>query len=293
MCKGTTITVLRSGPLRGPRHHPAARAPAHRLRLPLHAGAGRGAGRPAAEPADRWRLVRSPGRLSRQPRRHQYRRGDRRERSSSKESGGNTIADLTGIGLGPDPTGLQAHRRERPASTSSPPPASMSIPRSPTGCARRPSSSSPAAWSTTSPPAAPAASAAAPSARSRWRRAPSSSSSASAPAPRARAHRRARASSTSCPASCHPSGRSPTRSSRSTRPRAANSTRLVLCHQDGSGDDPAYQERLLKMGLWVEYDTFGSEGVFAFGADYIQLPTDTQRIRELAVLVRMGFLGNS
>lgn len=67
-------------------------------------------------------------------------------------------------------------------------------------------------------------------------------------------------------------------------------SRLVLCHQDGSGDDPAYQERLLKSGLWIEYDTFGSEGVFAFGPDYIQLPTDTQRIRELAKLVGMGFV---
>jgi phosphotriesterase-related protein len=66
-------------------------------------------------------------------------------------------------------------------------------------------------------------------------------------------------------------------------------SRLVLCHQDGSGDDPAYQEALLKRGIWLEYDTFGSEGVFAFGATYIQLPTDSQRIRELSDLVRAGF----
>lgn len=68
-------------------------------------------------------------------------------------------------------------------------------------------------------------------------------------------------------------------------------SKLVLCHQDGSGDDVAYQERLLELGLWIEYDTFGSEGVFAFGEDYIQLPTDTQRIAELAVLVRRGHIG--
>lgn len=66
-------------------------------------------------------------------------------------------------------------------------------------------------------------------------------------------------------------------------------TRLVLCHQDGSGDDQAYQERLLKRGIWLEYDTFGSEGVFAFGDTYIQLPTDSRRIAELAELVRAGF----
>ena len=66
--------------------------------------------------------------------------------------------------------------------------------------------------------------------------------------------------------------------------------RLVLCHQDGSGDDVAYQERLLAQGIWLEYDTFGSEGVFALGDDYLQLPTDTQRIAELALLVERGHL---
>lgn len=68
----------------------------------------------------------------------------------------------------------------------------------------------------------------------------------------------------------------------------ADLSRLVLCHQDGSGFDPAYQERLLSLGLWLEYDTFGSEGVFAFGSRYIQLPTDSQRIEEVAALLRLG-----
>ena len=67
-------------------------------------------------------------------------------------------------------------------------------------------------------------------------------------------------------------------------------TKLVLCLQDGSGDDIAYQERLLAMGLWIEYDTFGSEGIFAFGDEYIQLPTDTQRIKELARLIERGHI---
>ncbi len=67
--------------------------------------------------------------------------------------------------------------------------------------------------------------------------------------------------------------------------------RLVLCHQDGSGDDLAYQQRLLELGLWLEYDTFGSEGVFAFGDSYIQLPTDSQRIAEIGRLIEAGFIG--
>ena len=65
--------------------------------------------------------------------------------------------------------------------------------------------------------------------------------------------------------------------------------RLVLCHQDGSGDDPNYQIGLLRRGFYLEYDTFGSEGVFAFGPKYLQLPTDTRRIQELKVLIDAGF----
>ena len=45
----------------------------------------------------------------------------------------------------------------------------------------------------------------------------------------------------------------------------------------------------MRRGIWIEYDTFGSEGVFAFGETYIQLPTDSQRIAEVAELVRAGF----
>jgi phosphotriesterase-related protein len=67
--------------------------------------------------------------------------------------------------------------------------------------------------------------------------------------------------------------------------------RLVLCHQDGSGDDQAYQERILAKDLWLEYDTFGAEGVFALENSYVQLPTDTQRIQELAALVAAGYAG--
>ena len=69
----------------------------------------------------------------------------------------------------------------------------------------------------------------------------------------------------------------------------ANLRKLVLCHQDGSGDDQNYQAGVLERGIWMEYDTFGFEGVFALGDRYIQLPTDTQRISEVAALVKAGF----
>jgi phosphotriesterase-related protein len=65
--------------------------------------------------------------------------------------------------------------------------------------------------------------------------------------------------------------------------------RLVLCHQDGSGDDIEYQKSILDRGAWLEYDTFGFESVFGLGDDYIQLPTDSQRIRELKRLIDEGY----
>lgn len=64
---------------------------------------------------------------------------------------------------------------------------------------------------------------------------------------------------------------------------------LVLCHQDGSGIDVEYQVSLLEKGIILAYYTFGSEGVFAFGKEYVQLPTDTQRIQELRVLCDRGY----
>ena len=68
-----------------------------------------------------------------------------------------------------------------------------------------------------------------------------------------------------------------------------NLDKLVLCHQDGSGDDIAYQIGLLERGIRLMYDTFGSEGVFGFGTTYVQLPTDTKRIVEISQLVDCGF----
>jgi phosphotriesterase-related protein len=65
--------------------------------------------------------------------------------------------------------------------------------------------------------------------------------------------------------------------------------RLVLCHQDGSGDDPSYQDRLLELGVVLSYDTFGFETCFRRGTDYAQLPSDTRRIAELRDLWDRGW----
>ncbi|MCY3651781.1 MAG: hypothetical protein OXG89_01985 [bacterium] len=64
--------------------------------------------------------------------------------------------------------------------------------------------------------------------------------------------------------------------------------RLVLCHQDGSGNDPGYQDDLLARGVVLEYDTFGFQTGFTRDGAFVQLPSDTRRIREVADLWRRG-----
>ena len=68
-------------------------------------------------------------------------------------------------------------------------------------------------------------------------------------------------------------------------------TRLIACHSDGSGDDRNYQNRLLDLGVLLEYDTFGFESVFAHKGGFVQLPTDTRRIEEVADLWERGWGG--
>ncbi len=64
--------------------------------------------------------------------------------------------------------------------------------------------------------------------------------------------------------------------------------RMVLCHQDGSGDDRGYQDDLLSRGVVLEYDTFGFETGFMRPNRFVQLPSDTRRIREVADLWERG-----
>lgn len=66
---------------------------------------------------------------------------------------------------------------------------------------------------------------------------------------------------------------------------------LVLCHQDASGDDPAYQRSMLERGIWFAIDNFGFESVFAFDDGYLQNPTDTERIETVARLLDDGWGG--
>src|SRR6202007_571280 len=54
----------------------------------------------------------------------------------------------------------------------------------------------------------------------------------------------------------------------------ADLSRVVLCHQDGSGADFDYQQELLRLGLTLEYDVFGFEMGFVVDGVAAQWPTD-------------------
>ncbi len=64
--------------------------------------------------------------------------------------------------------------------------------------------------------------------------------------------------------------------------------RVVLCHMGPSGDDLAYQERVLTRGCFVQYDMIGME---VFYADQgVQCPSDEENARWLTRLASLGHL---
>ncbi len=71
--------------------------------------------------------------------------------------------------------------------------------------------------------------------------------------------------------------------------RGVDPAHVVLCHMGPSGEDPAYQKRLMRRGAWVQYDMVGAE---LFYADQgVQCPADEDNARHLAALVEAGFAG--
>lgn len=70
----------------------------------------------------------------------------------------------------------------------------------------------------------------------------------------------------------------------------ADLSRVVFCHQDGSGADFDYQQELLRRGLTLEYDLFGFEMGFVVDGVAAQWPTDTQRVQELKRLIDAGWI---
>ena len=65
-------------------------------------------------------------------------------------------------------------------------------------------------------------------------------------------------------------------------------TRLILYHQDGTGDDPVYQATLLREGVVLSYDTFGFETSFTHASAPVRLPSDDRRVREVLDLWLRG-----
>lgn len=63
--------------------------------------------------------------------------------------------------------------------------------------------------------------------------------------------------------------------------------KVVLCHMGPSGPDHAYQEGLLRRGVWVQYDMTGMEVYYA--DQRVQCPSDEQNAAWITRLVRAGY----
>lgn len=70
----------------------------------------------------------------------------------------------------------------------------------------------------------------------------------------------------------------------------ADLSRVVFCHQDGSGDNVHYQNELLNRGVLLEYDLFGFEVAFEASGKAAQWPSDARRIQEVADLLDRGWI---
>ena len=48
--------------------------------------------------------------------------------------------------------------------------------------------------------------------------------------------------------------------------------------------------RLLEDGCYIEYDSFGYEGLFRFRGHFLDMPSDTQRIKAVVNLIEEGYI---
>jgi phosphotriesterase-related protein len=69
--------------------------------------------------------------------------------------------------------------------------------------------------------------------------------------------------------------------------RGVDPRRLNLCHMDGHMDI-AYQRRILDLGAWISFDTFGLE-IFFNTPDHNHTATDLARIDALIRLLDLGY----
>ena len=70
----------------------------------------------------------------------------------------------------------------------------------------------------------------------------------------------------------------------------ADLTRTVIDHIDRAVRDPENRIKLAKTGCYLEYDLFGREGYYPIHHRIIDLPNDAQRINEITELINKGYL---
>jgi len=70
----------------------------------------------------------------------------------------------------------------------------------------------------------------------------------------------------------------------------ADLTRTVIDHIDRAVRDPQDRIKLAKTGCYLEYDLFGREGYYPVHHRIIDLPNDAQRINEITELINKGYL---
>jgi len=70
----------------------------------------------------------------------------------------------------------------------------------------------------------------------------------------------------------------------------ADLTRTVIDHVDRAVRNPENRIKLAKTGCYLEYDLFGREGYYPIHHRIIDLPNDAQRINEITELINKGYL---
>jgi phosphotriesterase-related protein len=70
----------------------------------------------------------------------------------------------------------------------------------------------------------------------------------------------------------------------------ADLTRTVIDHIDRAVRNPENRIKLAKTGCYLEYDLFGREGYYPMHHRVIDLPNDAQRINEIIELINKGYL---
>ncbi len=102
---------------------------------------------------------------------------------------------------------------------------------------------------------------------------------------------------TGCSISIHPSRNesAPIEIIEVLKNAGADLSRVVMCHMDRCGLLLKTRRQLAEVGCYLEYDLFGLEGYYtietALADDHMpDLPNDVQRIKEIKELIDMGFV---